>query len=84
VALEHGGSEAGRRDFELLVNFAKSGNPNGSDLPIWPAFTNADNRVLYLGDPIIIGGLANIDGLRVFDAVYNSVRGKPFAVSATR
>jgi para-nitrobenzyl esterase len=66
------------------VNFAKSGDPNGPDIPMWPAFTNADNRVLYLGDPIIVGGVANIDGLRVFDAVYNSVRGKPFAIAATR
>ena len=66
------------------VNFAKSGNPNGPGLPLWPAFTNADNSVLYLGDPIIVGGVANMDGLRVFDAVYDSVRGKPFAISATR
>lgn len=51
---------------------------------MWPVFTNADNRVLYLGDPVIVGGVASIDGLRVFDAVYSSVRGKPFAISATR
>jgi para-nitrobenzyl esterase len=66
------------------VNFAKSGNPNGPHPPMWPAFTNADNRVLYPGDPIIVGGVANTDGLRVFDAVYSSVRGKPFAILATR
>jgi para-nitrobenzyl esterase len=34
---------------------------------------------LYLGDPITVNGVANIDSLRVFDAVYTSVRGKPFA-----
>jgi para-nitrobenzyl esterase len=61
------------------VNFAKAGNPNGPSLPQWPAFTNADSRVLYLGDPITIDGVANIDSLTVFDNVYNSVRGKPFA-----
>jgi hypothetical protein len=38
------------------VNFAKSGNPNGSDLPTWLAFANVDGKVLYLGDPITIGG----------------------------
>jgi para-nitrobenzyl esterase len=61
------------------VNFARSGNPNGPGLPSWPAFTNADNKVLYLGDPISVGGVANINSLNVFDAVYTTVRGTPFA-----
>jgi para-nitrobenzyl esterase len=61
------------------VNFAKSGNPNGTGLPLWPAFTNTDNRVLYLGDPVTVGGVASINGLTVFDGVYTTVRGKPFA-----
>jgi para-nitrobenzyl esterase len=61
------------------VNFARSGNPNGASLPVWPAFTNTDTKVLYLGDPIIVGGVANINSLKVFDAVYSAVRGKPFA-----
>jgi para-nitrobenzyl esterase len=61
------------------VNFASSGNPNGRDLPTWPAFTNAESKVLYLGDPITVGGVANITSLSVFDTVYTSVRGKPFA-----
>jgi para-nitrobenzyl esterase len=38
------------------VNFAKSGNPNGASLPPWPAFTNADSKVMYLGNPISVGG----------------------------
>ena len=61
------------------VNFARSGDPNGPGLPPWPAFTNAENKVQYLGDPIIVGSVANIHGLSVFDAVYSTVRGKPFA-----
>ena len=61
------------------VNFAKSGNPNGSGLPVWPAFTNTDSKIIYLGDPITVGGVANIAGLTVFDTVYSTVRGKPFA-----
>jgi len=61
------------------VNFAKSGNPNGPGLPQWPAFTNADNKVLYIADPITVGGVQSINSLSVFDAVYTSVRGKPFA-----
>jgi para-nitrobenzyl esterase len=61
------------------VNFAKSGTPNGAGLPPWPAFTNADSKVIYLGDPITVGGVASVDTLKVFDAVYTAVRGKPFA-----
>jgi para-nitrobenzyl esterase len=38
------------------VNFARSGNPNGPGLPPWPAFTKADGKVLYLGDPITVDG----------------------------
>jgi Carboxylesterase family len=62
------------------VNFARSGDPNSPGLPPWPAFTNAESRVQYLGDPIIVGGVANIHRLSAFDAVYTAVRGKPFAV----
>ncbi len=61
------------------INFARSGNPNGPGLPAWPAFANAESKVQYLGDPITVGGVANMHGLSVFDAVYTSVRGKPFA-----
>ncbi len=61
------------------VNFARSGNPNGQGLPLWPRFTNADNKVLYLRHPISDGGVPNLNTLNVFDAVYSAVRGKPFA-----
>ena len=65
------------------VNFAKSGNPNGPGLPLWPMFANADGKVLYLGDPITVGGVANIDSMKAFDAVYTTVRGTPFAATVT-
>lgn len=61
------------------VNFARSGNPNGHDLPEWPTFTNTASKVLYIADPTTVGGVPNINGLSVFDTVYTSVRGKPFA-----
>jgi para-nitrobenzyl esterase len=60
------------------VNFARSGNPNGANLPTWPAFTNTDAKVNYLGDPITVGDVANINSLRVFDSVYTAIRGKSF------
>ena len=76
-------SEADRKVAQKVssywVNFAKSGNPNGPDLPSWPVFTNADSKVLYIGDPMTVGRVANINSLGVFDAVYTTVRGTPFA-----
>jgi para-nitrobenzyl esterase len=65
------------------VNFAKSGNPNRPGLPLWAAFTNVESKVEYLADPITVGGVANLDSLRVFDAVYTTVRGTPFAARVT-
>jgi DeoR/GlpR family transcriptional regulator of sugar metabolism len=35
-------------------------------------FTNTEIKVL--GDPITVGGVANINGLTVFDTVYATVR----------
>jgi para-nitrobenzyl esterase len=64
------------------TNFAKSGDPNNIGLPVWPAFTTVGGRVLYLGDPITALGVANIGSLTAVDAVYTSVRGKPFASRA--
>jgi para-nitrobenzyl esterase len=61
------------------VNFVRSGDPNSQGLPPWPAFTSVESKVRYLGDPISVGGVANIHGLSAFDAVYSTVRGKPFA-----
>ena len=51
------------------VNFATTGNPNGRGRPQWPAFANADSKVLSIGDPITVGGVANINSLTSFDAV---------------
>jgi para-nitrobenzyl esterase len=61
------------------VNFARSGDPNGPSLPAWPAFTNTDAKVLYLADPVTVGGVASINSLKLVDGVYTSVRGTPFA-----
>lgn len=34
------------------VNFAKTGNPNGEGLPVWPAFNDSKPEVIELGDEV--------------------------------
>ena len=46
-------------------------------LPAWPPFVGKDGNVLDLSDPITIGDVSSIHGLKVFDAVYSSVRAQP-------
>ena len=56
------------------TTFAKSGDPNRADLPPWPAFAGAEGKVLHIGDPITVDGVANLERLRIFDAAYDGVR----------
>jgi para-nitrobenzyl esterase len=74
-------SAADRELAELMsrywTNFVKSGDPNGNGLPSWPDF-GVDGKVLHLGESAVVGGVPNAESLRVFDAVYDAVRGKPF------
>jgi hypothetical protein len=43
-----------------------------------PCLTNSDPNALTLGDPIAIGGVANLATLKAFDAVCDQVRGTKF------
>jgi para-nitrobenzyl esterase len=65
---------------DYWTNFAKHGDPNGKGLPPWPPY-NGDNRVLHLSETIVLDGLPNTDSLKVFDAVYNSLRGMSVGAS---
>ncbi|WP_421934833.1 carboxylesterase/lipase family protein [Phenylobacterium sp.] len=60
------------------VNFARTGNPNGQNLPSWPAFTLAQGNMLSLGDSIVASQPPVPAPIQAFDATYGAVRGKPF------
>jgi para-nitrobenzyl esterase len=58
------------------TNFAKFGNPNGPELPIWPAFTSNAQRIMTLGDPIEAGNIPEEDlrGIRFWSDYYADKR----------
>jgi len=39
---------------DYWTNFAKTGDPNGPGLPVWPKY-GADKQVLHLDSPITAG-----------------------------
>jgi para-nitrobenzyl esterase len=49
------------------VNFAKTGNPNGEGLPVWPAFSNNNPEVIELGDEVKAAPLPHKDQLLFMD-----------------
>jgi para-nitrobenzyl esterase len=56
------------------VNFATTGNPNGGELPKWPAYDTQNDQVLELGDQVATRSAVNKAGLDFFDGYYQSLR----------
>jgi para-nitrobenzyl esterase len=75
-----GDRKLAREMSDYWVNFARSGNPNGPGLPQWRGFSGYDGATQHLVDPVCAGSVPNIERLKVLDAIYASVRGKPFPV----
>ena len=60
-----------------LVNFARTGNPNGGALVAWPEFTGASSPALFIGDSIAPAAAPFRAALDFFDAFYTQALGRP-------
>jgi para-nitrobenzyl esterase len=49
------------------TNFAKYGDPNGEGVPEWPAFSDANPEVMYLGPTPHLGPVPSAESLEVLD-----------------
>ncbi len=58
------------------TNFAKTGNPNGTGLPAWPAFSEAQQTTMYLGQDFAAGEMPNLKEHLLMDAYMNSLRNR--------
>ncbi len=57
------------------TNFAKTGDPNGKELPKWPAYNGAEPRILHIeAENTKAGPLVNQNGLKVLDEYFASRR----------
>ena len=58
------------------ANFARSGDPNGPDLPEWPAFSEEDQKVMVFDTAPSARPLPILDRLKVFDSYFARLRGE--------
>jgi para-nitrobenzyl esterase len=57
------------------TNFAKTGDPNGTSLPNWPAYNDAMPQMLHIEvGNTKAGSMVNVNGLKVLDAYFASRR----------
>jgi para-nitrobenzyl esterase len=56
------------------TNFARTGDPNGGGLPVWPNFTAKTERLLHFEGTATVGGVPNLEGLRLLDERLASFR----------
>ena len=53
------------------TNFAKYGDPNGKDVPNWPAFTNANPKLMYFNNTAYTGPVPSEKSLEVLDSYFS-------------
>jgi para-nitrobenzyl esterase len=64
-----GGQPAGlalaKKVSKAWVNFARTGNPNHPDLPVWPAFSPEKGETMVFGDPCFVRNNPEAEGRRL-------------------
>lgn len=58
------------------INFARNGDPNGTDLPQWPAFDSKTTKAIIFGKTPRADAVPNLEKFRAFDAYWSTVRAK--------
>jgi para-nitrobenzyl esterase len=53
------------------INFARTGDPNGSGLSQWPAFTEKNQEVMFFDTGANAKPIPNLEKLKAFDAYYS-------------
>ena len=53
------------------INFARTGDPNGSGLSQWPAFTETNQKVMFFDTGASAKPIPNLEKLKAFDAYYS-------------
>jgi para-nitrobenzyl esterase len=59
---------------EYWANFAKSGNPNGPGLPVWPSFREARDTVMILGEDLRAEAIPGEQNLKRIDRIYATAK----------
>lgn len=52
------------------TNFAKYGNPNDGKVPQWPAFSEANQQVMYFSQTPHVGSVPGLNSLNVLDGYF--------------
>jgi para-nitrobenzyl esterase len=56
------------------INFARNGNPNGSGLPVWPAFDEKEQKTMFFDKTPSARPHPNADKIRAFDVYFAKLR----------
>jgi para-nitrobenzyl esterase len=52
------------------VNFAKTGNPNGTGLPEWQAFTTTNHDFMYFGGAPRMASILGLSRIEALDSCF--------------
>jgi len=85
--LDGNATDSDRKLSEIMgkywINFAKTGDPNGDGLPVWPSFSNENSQAMHLTGPVPEAGpVASESAMKVLDTYFTwrrTAEGKQWA-----